>query len=103
MVVPQGFPHAPPNKMCKLLKSLYGMKQASRTWFERLSTLLLSTGYIQAPSDHSLFTKHSGSSFTALIVYVDDIVLAGNTLAEFDSLKARLDAAFGIKDLGVLK
>lgn len=83
MAILQGFPNAPPNKVCKLLKSLYGLKQASRSWFERLYALLLDSGYTQAPSDHSLFTKRSGSTFTALIVYVDDIVLAGTTIAEF--------------------
>lgn len=103
MVIAQGFPNAPSNKVCKLLKSLYGLKQATRSWFERLYALLLDCGYTQSPSDHSFFIKHPGSEFTTLIVYVDDIVLAGTTLVEFDSLKTTLHFAFGIKDLGVLK
>lgn len=102
MVIPQGVPSAP-NKACKLLKSLYGLKQASRKWYERLSSLLLQCGYRQANSDHSLFTKHNADSFTALLVYVDDIVLVGSSLSEFSAVKETLHSEFGIKDLGVLK
>lgn len=103
MVIPQGFPNSKPNKVCKLLKSLYGLKQASCKWFERLSGVLSQCGYSQTPSDHSLFVKQTASSFTALLVYVDDIVLAGTSLLEFSELKAKLHSAFGIKDLGILK
>lgn len=103
MMVPHGFPTSKPKQVCKLQKSLYGLKQASRRWFERLSALLLNCGYIQAPSDHSLFVKAGSSSFTVIIVYVDDIVLMGTSLDEFTCLKCTLHEAFGIKDLGVLK
>ncbi|XP_047148767.1 uncharacterized mitochondrial protein AtMg00810-like, partial [Vigna umbellata] len=54
-------------------------------------------------SDHSLFTKRIGTSFTALLVYVDDIVLAGNSLEEINSIKELLHNKFRIKDLGELK
>ena len=42
-------------------------------WYEKITTLLLAQGYSQAHSNHSLFTKHSSSSFTALVVYTDHI------------------------------
>lgn len=102
MVIPQGVPSSP-NKVCKLLKSLYGLKQASRKWYVRLTALLLHCGYHQAGSDHSLFTKHTPDTFIALLVYVDDIVLVGTSLLEFDAVKTTLHYAFGIKDLGILK
>ena len=103
MQVPADVHTTHPNQVCKLLKSLYGLKQASRQWFGKLSTLLLHCGYNQSPSDHSLFLKSSGNNFTALLVYVDDIVLAGNSLEEFTYIKKELDTHFRIKDLGVLK
>lgn len=83
-------------------KSLYCLKQASCQWFAKLSNLLFSFGYTQAHTDHSLFTKATGSSFTALIIYVDDIVLIGNSLAEIDHLKTSLSSHFHIQDLGKL-
>ena len=68
MRLPLGFHSPGPNKVCKLLKSLYGLKQASRQWFAKLLGLLLTCGYSPAPSDPSLFTKHTATSFTALLV-----------------------------------
>ncbi|XP_045802549.1 uncharacterized mitochondrial protein AtMg00810-like [Trifolium pratense] len=60
-------------------------------------------GYVQLKSDHSLFTLYKDSSFTALLVYVDDIILVGDSLDEFPHIKKLLDDLFKIKDLGQLK
>ena len=84
-------------------KSLYGLKQSSRQWYEKLSNLLLTCGYSHAHADHSLFIKAHNSEFIALIVYVDDIVLTGNSLAEIERIKHILHINFHIKDLGKLK
>jgi hypothetical protein len=92
-----------PNKVCKLIKSLYGLKQASRQWYAKPTSLLISHGYKQAHADHSLFVKHDGSHFTLLLVYVDDVILAGNHLPEFSYNKDLLHSSFKIKDLGQLK
>ncbi|PNX62837.1 retrovirus-related Pol polyprotein from transposon TNT 1-94, partial [Trifolium pratense] len=103
MSIPQGVTTSRPNQVCKLLKSLYGLKQASRKWYEKLTGVLLAQGYVQSSSDHSLFTLSKDSSFTALLVYVDDIILAGDSLDEFTHIKQLLDDLFKIKDLGQLK
>ena len=103
MKLPQGFTSPKPNQVCLLQKSVYGLKQASRQWFSKLSTALLSCHYTQSPSDHSLFIKSAGSSFTALLVYVDDVILTGNDLNEIAHIKQFLDNRFKIKDLGNLK
>lgn len=80
--------------VCKLLKSIYSLKQASRQWFPKLTSALLSLGYMQSSCDFSLFVRASTGSFTALLVYVDDIILAGNDLFEFARVKQFLDHAF---------
>jgi hypothetical protein len=56
MTIPQGVSCSKANQVCKLVKSLYGLKQASRKWYERLTSLLLQQGYRQSTSDYSLFT-----------------------------------------------
>ncbi|XP_060203095.1 uncharacterized mitochondrial protein AtMg00810-like [Lycium barbarum] len=86
--------------VCKLKKSLYGLKQASRQWFSKLYEV--SRGYISSKNDYSLFTKSSGDSLVVLVVYVDNILLAGSDIAEMTSVKAFLDAQFRIKDLGLV-
>jgi len=103
MTVPPGIKLAKPRQVCKLKKSLYGLKQASRQWYEKLTSVLIQQNYIQASLDHSLFIKKSSDSFTVLLVYVDDIILAGTSLLEFQHIKSILDTSFKIKDLGQLK
>jgi hypothetical protein len=97
MDVPQGVTCSKPNQVCKLIKSLYGLRQASRKWYERLTSLLIDQGYSQSSSDYSLFILRNGSDFTALLVYVDDIILAGNSLSEFSRIKKVMDREFRIK------
>ncbi|KAL4346654.1 hypothetical protein GQ457_17G001420 [Hibiscus cannabinus] len=68
------------NLVCKLNKSIYGLKQASRQWFCAFSQVVLQFGFSQSPHEHSLFIKGSGDTLIALLVYVDDIILAGKDL-----------------------
>ncbi|KAF5459787.1 hypothetical protein F2P56_019705 [Juglans regia] len=103
MELPLGLAVKGENKVCKLLKSLYGLKQASRQWFAKLSTALLDYGFTQGNSDCSLFIKKSESSFIALLIYVDDVLLASDSLLEIELLKTFLHDKFTIKDLGELK
>lgn len=102
MILPHGVTSSKPNQVCKLLKSLYSLKQASRKWYEKLTSIILQQNYTQASADHSLFTKQTDSSFTVILVYIDDIILAGNSLSEFQHIKSILHASFKIKDLGQL-
>lgn len=103
MTIPEGVTCQKPNQVCKLQKSLYGLKQASRKWDEKLTALLLQQGYTQSTSDYSLFTLKTDAHFTAILVCVDDIILAGTSMSEFDRIKLILDENFSIKNLGILK
>ena len=101
---PPGFDEHFGSKVCKLKKSLYGLKQSPRAWFERFTQFVKNQGYVQAQSDHTMFIKHSNDGKIAiLIVYVDDIILTGDHVTEMDRLKKSLALEFEIKDLGSLR
>nr|KYP72342.1 Retrovirus-related Pol polyprotein from transposon TNT 1-94 [Cajanus cajan] len=64
--------------VCRLRKSLYGLKQSPRAWFGRFSTVVQQFGMTRSEADHSVFYRHSTVGCIYLIVYVDDIVLTGS-------------------------
>ncbi|CAH9101134.1 unnamed protein product [Cuscuta europaea] len=103
MQPPPGYLSPNDTRVCKLTKSLYGLKQASRQWFCKLSDSLKLLGYKQSKADFSLFTKITEHSFTAILVYVDDLILGGNSMKEINAVKVFLNNKFTIKDLGELK
>ena len=91
-------------KVCKLKKALYGLKQSPRAWFGRFSKVMITNGYKQSQGDHTLFIKHSTSGgVTALLVYVDDIIVIGNDKEERDGLRKCLAREFEIKGPSKLK
>lgn len=96
-----------PNKgeklVCQLNKPIYGLKQAYRQWFLKLSSALSAHGFIQSKSNYSLFTCGNSTKFMALQVYVDDILLTGPSLEEINVVKEILKSHFKLKDLGQAK
>lgn len=77
MSLPQGFSNSGEgvSKVCKLRKSLYRLKQASRQWNFKLTETLHQSGFTQGHYDHSLFIKEKGQSVVWLLIYVDDLLI----------------------------
>lgn len=75
------------SKICKSQKSLYGLKQSNRQWYFKLSAFLISLGYHQSHADYSLYVKYDAHHFTVLLVYVDVVVLTGNSIIEIQYVK----------------
>ncbi|KAL8131684.1 hypothetical protein AgCh_007576 [Apium graveolens] len=96
LVVPVGSGH---RIVCKLIKSLYGLKQAPRCWFSKLTNTLKKDGYVQSRGDYSLLTKVEHNKITLVLVYVDDLLIAGDSAAHIDGLKLLLSKNFHMKDL----
>nr|GEY16982.1 retrovirus-related Pol polyprotein from transposon TNT 1-94 [Tanacetum cinerariifolium] len=90
------------SKVCKLKKSLYGLKQTTRQWFAKLSNALLSFGYKRSKANYSLFTTTNPEGFTAVLVYVDDLIITSSDSTQIDLLKSQFRSQFHMKDLGAL-
>ena len=101
MIQPEGFVD-PTNagKICKLQKSIYGLKQASRSWNKRFDEVIKAFGFIQVVGESCIYKKVSGSSVAFLILHVDDILLIGNNVELLESIKGYLNKSFSMKDLG---
>lgn len=103
MTLPLGYFTKGDKKVCKVVKSLYGLKQAPRKWNEKLTSFLIDFGFSQRKNDCSLYTYKNHNVFVILLVYVDDIILTGNSEIAVENLKSFLRSKFRIKDLGILK
>ncbi|KAJ9558488.1 hypothetical protein OSB04_013102 [Centaurea solstitialis] len=101
MEQPEGFEDPKnPNKVCKLLKSIYGLKQASRSWNLHFDERIKEFGFAKSEFEPCVYTKFSGSIVTFLVLYVDDILLIGNDVPTLQSVKEWLSKCFQMKDLG---
>ncbi|PKU74875.1 Retrovirus-related Pol polyprotein from transposon TNT 1-94 [Dendrobium catenatum] len=103
MKQPPGFQDSTyPNYVCKLKKALYGLKQSPREWYATLSNHLIKLGFKISNSDPSLLTYKSGDTRLYILIYVDDILLTGNSQSEINNLLSNLHSAFQMRNLGSL-
>ncbi|KAL0404611.1 UNVERIFIED_CONTAM: Retrovirus-related Pol polyprotein from transposon RE1 [Sesamum radiatum] len=99
MIPQEGFPMEL-GLVCKLERSLYGLKQASYQWNMEFTLKLTEFGFVQSAHDRCLFTKPTTSGLLVLLVYIDDILLTGPSMDAIKIVKDYLHALFTIKDIG---
>jgi hypothetical protein len=98
---PEGFidpKHA--GKICKLQKSIYGLKQASQSWNLCFDEVVKGVGFIKNVEEPCVYKKVSGSALVFLVLYVDDILLIRNDIPMIEAVKSSLRKSFSMKNLG---
>lgn len=91
-----------PDHVCLLHKSIYGLKKASRTWFQRLTQALDLLGFKGSNTDPSLFIYSHTGIIIYMLIYVDDIIIVGNKNVVINKIITQLSATLSIKDLSNL-
>ena len=90
--------------MCLLQKSLYGLKQSLRQWYRRFDQFMISNGYHMSKYDSCIYREIINSSGAVyILLYVDDILIAGKHLSDIEKLKNLLKGEFEMKYLGSAK
>lgn len=89
--------------LCKLLKSLYGLKQSGRFWNPNVIAFFKSLGFVQLNGDPSILMRQAKEETTLVNVYVDDFLLASNNADTLEIVKRELGKEYNVKDLGEVK
>ncbi|MCO5604585.1 hypothetical protein L7F22_058753 [Adiantum nelumboides] len=89
--------------VCWLCKALYGLKQAPRAWHDKITKYLLRIGFRMSHANHSLYVHHSDAGFVLITIYVDDLIIVGDSKTEIEHVKGLLKKEFEMKDVGELR
>lgn len=97
---PEGF-HNGTSKVCKLNRSLYGLKQASRMWNERFHRFMEKIKFKRCQSDHCLYIRASTDVTCYVLLYVDDLIIMCRDINTIQTIKRLLSSEFEMTDIGV--
>ena len=84
----------------RLKKALYGLKQSPREWYDNLSCFLVSIGFSKLHADNCLYIKYKDDCICIVLIYVDDIAIAGSNIHIIDRIKNEFKNRYKMKDLG---
>jgi hypothetical protein len=101
---PEGFVKSGQEHLvCKLNKSLYGLKKEPRSWYEKIDSFFLQQGFMRSKSDPNLYTRFDEKGHLVLIsLYVDDLIIIGNSEKLISGIKKQMSQVFEMNDLGEL-
>ena len=102
----EGFEVRGPNGeelVCKLKKSIYGLKQASRNWYHTIDHWMKQYGFQASEADPCVYVKREDQEVIVVIIFVDDLIITGSCERIVQDFKAAISKRFSMKDLGALK
>lgn len=97
---PEEISDKPPNKVWRLNKAMYGLKQSGRCWNHCISEVLISVGLVQSKADPCLYYKILGSKIIIVAIYVDDVFIFTNDVKLRKLVQGKLESQFNMKNLG---
>jgi Reverse transcriptase (RNA-dependent DNA polymerase)/Retrotransposon gag protein/Integrase core domain/Chromo (CHRromatin Organisation MOdifier) domain/GAG-pre-integrase domain len=101
MTIPQGIKVSSPELVCKLNRTLYGLKQSSRMWNKKIDDYLtISQGFTKLNADYSIYIRRKDTTLAIIALYVDDLILLTDTIITMNTLKLELNKAFDMTDCG---
>ncbi|KAL8145519.1 hypothetical protein AgCh_003617 [Apium graveolens] len=86
----------------KLIKALYGLRQAPRAWYTKLSKCLKELGFVRCPYEHAVYTKSADNEVLIVGVYVDDLLVTGTQVSSIQGFKDEMNKRFEMSNLGKL-
>ena len=102
MKQPEGYKIAgKEDHVCRLKKSLYGLKQSPRQWYKKFDTFMIRHGHQRSEFDCCVYLRQlQGGKYIYLLLYVDDMLVACKSMGEIRKPKSQLSAEFEMKDMG---
>jgi hypothetical protein len=73
--------------VCKLKRSIYGLKQSPRMWYQNFDTYILILGFVRSKVDHFIYSKEEGVCLIYVALHVDDMLLIGNNMNAIKEVK----------------
>ena len=89
-----------PDYVCKLKRSMYGLRQAARCWNKVMDEYLRSKKYKASSADSCMYIKQENGGFNIFCLYIDDILIASNDMSMLEKEKSELGKRFSVTDQG---
>jgi hypothetical protein len=90
----------PADRVCLLIKSLYGLKQSGRRWNVKINQSLLSIGFTPLHADRCVYVRRRADDIIIIALYVDDLLIASSRKTEMGSIKRMLTQLYEMEDMG---
>jgi hypothetical protein len=103
MKQPEGYHEGDSNAVCKLNKSLYGLKQGAVEWNRKLNDILTKTNFTRSQNDSCLYSKQVNDDWMYICIHVDDLIVASTTASLLSTFEEQMNEVLVMKNLGDVK